>query len=345
MKLDFRSDTLTLPTDEMRQAMASAEVGDDVYGEDPTLIRLQEMAARIMGKEDALFVPSGTMGNLLGILTNTHGARCAEIICEASSHIRLNEVAGCATVAGMQICPIQGVRGAMDPEEVRAAIRDDNIHHPSTALICLENTHNFAGGCVIPLDNMKAIYAIAQEHGIPVHVDGARVFNAAAALGVPASQIAQYCDSITFCLSKGLSAPVGAVLCGTKAFIALARRYRKMLGGGMRQAGVLAAAGIVALTSMVDRLKEDHANARALAEGIAALPGLSIDLSGVQSNIVIFDVSGTGMNADQFVDALGGRDVLVSSVGPMAVRFVCHRHVNSGDVKAALAVMKDMLEA
>ena len=344
MKIDLRSDTITKPTESMRAAMALAEVGDDVFREDPTINRLEELATEYTGMEAALFVPSGTMSNLIAMLTHTHGLRCGEIICEACSHVRLNEAGGMSALAGMMPCPIEGVRGAMRPEDVRANIRTSDIHHPDTALICLENSHNYAGGAVLPLENMAAIRAVADEHHLPMHLDGARVFNAAAALKVPVREIAKYFDSMTFCLSKGLSAPVGAVLNGSAAFIDRARRYRKLLGGGMRQAGILAAAGILALTEMTGRLEEDNHNARVLAEGLAQLPGIVIRPEEVETNIVIFDVKGTGMDADTFAERLAGYDVLASVTGPYSVRFVTQRHVGPDDVQAALSAVNRMLK-
>lgn len=342
---DLRSDTITQPTEAMRKAMAEAEVGDDVFSEDPTVNRLQDLAAEMAGKEAALFVPSGTMGNLIAILTHTHGARCGEVICEESSHVRLNEAGGMAALGGLMCCPIKGVRGALDPEVVRANIRTPDLHHPSTALICVENTHNYAGGAVIPLSNMSAIYALAKEHGLPVHLDGARAFNAAAALNVPVSDIAQYADSANLCLSKGLCAPVGSVLVGSRAFIDRARHYRKLLGGGMRQCGVLAAAGILALTEMTKRLFEDNENAYALAVGLAGIKGIEIDPRSVQSNIVIFDVSKSGMTAAQFAEKLKGYGVLASTTGPYSVRFVTHRHISEKDIPEILKAVHRMMTA
>ncbi|MGI6151193.1 MAG: GntG family PLP-dependent aldolase [Christensenellales bacterium] len=340
---DLRSDTITQPTESMRAAMAKAEVGDDVYSEDPTVNRLQELAAEKTGKEAALFVPSGTMGNLIAILSHTHTARCGEVICEESSHVRLNEAGGMAALGGLMCCPVKGRRGALDPEDVRANIRVVDVHHPSTALICLENTHNFAGGAVVPLENMAAIRDLAHEYGLPVHLDGARAFNAAAALNRPVSDIAQYADSANLCLSKGLSAPVGSVLTGSSAFIERAKHYRKLLGGGMRQAGVLAAAGIIALTEMAERLFEDNENAHALAVGLAGMKGLSIDPRFVQTNIVIFDVSKTGMTATEFAKKLKGFGVLASTTGPYSVRFVTHRHISAADIPLILKAVHRML--
>ncbi|MGI6192578.1 MAG: GntG family PLP-dependent aldolase [Christensenellales bacterium] len=340
---DLRSDTITQPTEAMRKAMAAAEVGDDVFAEDRTVNRLQELAAEKAGKEAGLFVPSGTMGNLIAILTHTHNARCGEVICEESSHVRLNEAGGMAALGGLMCCPVKGERGAMRPEDVRASIRTKNIHHPNTALICVENTHNYAGGAVVPLSNMAAIRNLAKEYGIPVHLDGARAFNAAAALNVPLSDITRYADSANLCISKGLSAPVGSLLVGMKDFIEQARHYRKLLGGGMRQAGVLAAAGIIAITEMAERLYEDNENAHALAVGLAGMKGIGIDPRFVQSNIVIFDVQKTGMTAAEFAEKLKGFGVLASTTGPYSVRFVTNRHISSADLPQILKAVHQML--
>lgn len=341
--IDMRSDTVTLPTDEMREAMAKAVVGDDVMQEDPTVRELQALAAEKTGMEDALFVPSGTMGNLIGILTHTHGARRGEVICEAKAHVRLNEGGGMAVIGGLMCSPIVGKDGMMDPAEVEADVRIHDIHHPDTALICLENTHNFAGGAVLPLSHMAEIRAVADKYGLPVHLDGARVFNAAAALHVDVKEITQYVDSVNVCISKGLSAPVGSMLCGSRAFIEQARFYRKMLGGGMRQAGVLAAAGIIALETMSKRVYEDNEHAHALAVGIKGILPHGIDPDKVKTNIVIFDVAATGMTAVEFADKLKEHGVLVSTVGPTLVRFVTHRHITAGDLPVAIAAVRKVV--
>ncbi|WP_074953778.1 low-specificity L-threonine aldolase [Alicyclobacillus macrosporangiidus] len=332
--VDLRSDTVTKPTDEMRRAMAEAEVGDDVYGEDPTVRRLEELAAEMLGKEAGLLVTSGTQGNQVAIAT--HAGRGEEVIAEANSHIFHYEAAAVAAIAGAQIRQIPGVRGALPPEAVAQAIREPDIHHPRTALIEVENTHNRAGGTVIPLDNLRALREIADRHGVPIHIDGARLFNAAVASGVPARRFAELADTVQVCLSKGLCAPVGSVLVGPRDFIEAARQWRKRLGGGMRQAGVIAAPGILALTQMVDRLAEDHANARVLAEGLAEVPGMRVDLETVQTNIVLAEISGTGLAADAFVAALRQEGVLASAFGEGLVRFVTHRDVDRAGVLRAL---------
>lgn len=343
MPIDLRSDTLTKPTDQMRKAMAEAEVGDDVAREDPTVRRLEELAAELLNKPEALFISSGTMGNLLGILTQTAHARCLEIICEQKSHIITNESAGSAVVAGVQTRGIAGELGMMPVKAIEAAIRlDGDIHHPQTALICLETTHNFAGGVALPLEYMKQVREVAGTHGLPVHIDGARLFNAAAALDVNPADIARFGDTVTVCLSKGLSAPVGAIFASSSENIALARRYRKMLGGGLRQSGIIAAAGIMALTEMTDRLKEDHALAKKLAEGLREIRGVEIDMRAVQTNIVIFDVTGLGLDAEAFVERMKAEGVLCYNVSASEARFVTHRHVTAKDVDDTLMAVKKL---
>ncbi|MFO7173259.1 MAG: low-specificity L-threonine aldolase [Bacillota bacterium] len=341
--IDLRSDTVTVPTPEMRRAMYEAEVGDDVYGEDPTVNRLEELAAEILGKEAALFVVSGTQGNQVAILTHTR--RGDEVICEAEAHVYFYEVGAIAALAGCQVRPIPGHRGMPAPEAVAAAIRPKNVHFPRTGLICLENTHNRAGGTVLPQDQVEAVCAIAHQHGIPVHLDGARLFNAAVAQGRTARELAAPFDSVMVCLSKGLGAPVGSILAGRRDFIEEARRMRKLLGGGMRQAGVLAAAGIVALTTMVDRLAEDHANARRLAEGIAQIPGLAVDLKTVQTNMVFFDITDSRWDAPRLVAALEAAGVRCNAVGPRRVRWVTHKDVSAADCDRALLILQETLKA
>jgi len=339
--IDLRSDTVTLPTEAMREAMRRAEVGDDVFGEDPTVNRLQELAAKKLQKEAALFVASGTMGNLVGVLSHT--SRGDEVILEEASHIYNYEVAGMAALGGLQARPLKGTYGILDPEDVRKAIRSPNIHHPRTGLICLESTHNRGGGTFYPLGTLKAIADVAREAGIPVHLDGARLFNAAVASGVPAAEFAASADSVTFCLSKGLSAPVGSLLVGSAAFIERARRFRKMLGGGMRQAGVLAAAGIVALETMVERLKLDHENARLLAEGLAELPGIEIDLKRVQTNIVIFDVHAAKISAPRLVQELEGEGIRLHLIAQDSIRAVTHKDVDREDILLTLQAIRKRL--
>jgi len=335
MKLiDLRSDTVTKPTPEMRRAMYEAEVGDDVYGEDPTVNRLQERAAEMLGKEAALFVPTGTQGNQVAILTHTR--RGQEVIVEAEAHVYIYEVGGIAALSGCQVKPVPGVNGAMDPAAVEAAIRADNVHYPRTGLVCLENTHNRSGGCVLPPENVAAVAEVAHRHGIPVHLDGARIFNAAVALGRPVAELVAPVDSVMFCLSKGLAAPVGSLLVGSRDFIAEARRNWKLLGGGMRQAGVLAAAGLVALELMVDRLADDHANARRMAEGIANIPGLAVNMETVQTNMVAVEITDPRWTAPALVQALRAEGVLCNDTGPRRIRLVTHKDVTAADVELAL---------
>ncbi|ACI16795.2 threonine aldolase [Coprothermobacter proteolyticus DSM 5265] len=339
--IDLRSDTVTLPTEEMRRAMAEAEVGDDVYGEDPTIQRLERLAAEIMGKEAALFVPSGTMGNQVSVMTHTQ--RGDEVIMEAESHVYYYEVGAMAVLSGVQARPVPGRRGVMDPDDVRRAIRErGNIHFPRTSLVVLENTHNRGGGKVLPLDNVKAISDIAHSNGLSVHMDGARIFNAQVASGIPASEYAKYADSVMFCLSKGLCAPVGSMVVGRKDFIDRARKNRKMLGGGMRQAGILAAAGIIALTKMVDRLQEDHDNAKLLAVKLQEL-GYGVNPEEVETNMVVVDVTPTGKDVHTVEKELKTRGVLANANSPKTLRLVTHYGVTSDDAIKAVEVFADII--
>ena len=340
--VDLRSDTVTTPTPEMRRAMAEAEVGDDVFGEDPTVARLEAMAADRLGKEAGLFVTSGTQGNQISLMAHTQ--RGDEIILDENSHIFNYEVASLAVLSAVQSRTLRGRYGILDPDEVRNAIRPPNIHYPKDTLICVENTVNRGGGAVYPLETLKAIRQISREHGLAVHMDGARLFNAVVATGVPAKDIAAQADSVTFCLSKALAAPVGSVVTGTRAFIDRARRARKMLGGGMRQAGIIAAAGIVALESMVDRLTEDHANARRLAEGLAGLPGIAVDLDRVQTNIVIFSVKRKDLDASGLVLKLGEQGIKCFNLDHERIRMVTHKDVDRAAVKRALEVLGAVLK-
>ncbi|MFS8570984.1 MAG: low-specificity L-threonine aldolase [Thermaerobacter sp.] len=338
--IDLRSDTVTTPTPAMRRAMAEAEVGDDVYGEDPTVRRLEERAAQLMGKEAALLFPSGTMANQAAILTHTQ--RGQEVLAEARSHVYGSEAGGMAVLAGCQPRLFYAPDGVPRPEDIEALLRPDDEHYPPTSLLCLENTHNMAGGTVIPVDRMQALAAAARRHGLAVHLDGARIFNAAVALGVDARDLAAPADSVMFSLSKGLGAPIGSMLCGSGEFIARARRWRKLLGGGMRQAGVIAAAGLVALDEMIHRLADDHANARRLAEGLADLPPLQVDLDLVQTNIVMCDVSAVAP-APEFSRRLAEAGVLALDVDRRRVRFVTHKDVNRDDIDRALAVIAGLV--
>jgi len=337
--VDLRSDTLTLPTPEMREAMARAPVGDDVWEEDPTVKRLEALAAERLGKAAGLFVTSGTMGNLVSVVSQTQTGQ--EVVLDLDSHIFNYEVAGAAVVGNVQMRPVKTARGFLTPDQVREALRPANIHLPPTGLVCVENTHNRHGGTCCTPEEISAIAAVAHEASVPVHLDGARLFNAAVALKRPARDFARDVDSVTFCVSKGLGAPVGSVICGSTDLIARARRVRKMLGGGMRQAGIIAAAGIVALERMVDRLAEDHANARALAEGVSKLPGLSVDLASVQTNIVIFRVERGGTAAStaataELVAGCGARKVKIHAIGSSSIRCVTHKDIDAEDIGRTL---------
>ncbi len=334
-KIDLRSDTVTLPTEEMRQAMAIAEVGDDVYGEDPTINRLQEVAAERMGKEDALFVPSGAMGNLIALLT--HCQRGDEAIIGDLAHPYFYETGGMAALGGIQPRPlVTQMDGTLDLEDIRLAIRDDDVHYPITRLVALENTHNRRNGIPLRPNYITSVGKLAHENRLVLHIDGARIFNAAVALGVPAAELAAPADSVTFCLSKGLCAPVGSVLCGSKDFIYKARRIRKQLGGGMRQAGILAAAGLISLDKMVDRLAEDHARAKHLAEGLAQMPQLAV--APQYTNIVRFQFAeGVTMDPDELAEKLAQQNVLVGHSGPWGFRAVTHYWINDKDIEDTLA--------
>lgn len=335
--VDLRSDTVTTPTEEMRRVMAEAEVGDDVYGEDPTINSLEELAAQIVGKEAALFVPSGTMGNQIAAMTHTFPGD--EVIVEPRMHIFLYEAGGLGKLAGVQTRTIETDDGCYSPDQIQESIRGENIHFPKTGLICLENTLNRAGGIVFPPERLNAIADIAHEYNVPVHLDGARIFNAAVALGCNVQELCTKMDSVQFCLSKGLAAPVGSILAGSKQFIAKARKNRKMLGGGMRQAGVLGAAGIIALTKMVDRLQEDHNRAIYLAKGLAKVPGVKIDLSKVQSNIIVVDCSGWNKQVEKIIQILAAKKILVTPFGPHHVRMVLHKDIDDIDIEQALQVI------
>ena len=335
--IDLRSDTITKPTEAMRRAMAGAEVGDDVYGEDPSINRLQERAAEMLGKEAGLLMASGTMSNLVAVLS--HCQRGDEVVMGDQAHIFWNESAGASALAGAQIRLVpNGPQGEISAGDLQAAIRPrGNVHMPPTTLVCLENTHNRCSGGVLTPQDTRAVADVAHAAGAKVHLDGARVFNAAVALEVPASELVKDVDDVSFCLSKALSCPVGSVLCGDQDFIDEALRWRKMVGGGMRQAGILAAAGLIALDTMVDRLADDHANARRLAQGLANIDGLTVDPDSIQTNIVIFDVDQSVGMASGLINALKEEDVLVSSPGPQSIRMVTHREVDSADIEDALA--------
>jgi len=341
--IDLRSDTVTLPTPAMRRAMAEAEVGDDVYGEDPTVNRLEARAAEVFGRESAIFVPSGSMGNAIAIKLHTRPGQ--EIICEERGHVFNYEMAMLSWFSGCVVRPVAAPDGILTWDLVRAKLSAKIYYLAQTGLVSLENTHNMAGGAVMPEAVLNRICAGAHQAGIPVHLDGARVFNASVALGVPVDQLTAKCDSVMFCLSKGLGAPVGSMLVGSKSFIAEARAVRKALGGGMRQAGVLAAAGLIALDEGPKRLHEDHENARFLAEGLAQIPGISIDPQAVASNILIADIAGTGMTSAEFSGKLAEQRVRANGVNPQTMRFVTHLDVSRQQCERALRVMEQVCAA
>ena len=336
-RLDFRSDTITQPTQAMREAMRTARVGDDVFSEDPSINALEARAAQIFGKEAALFVTSGTQGNLLALLSQTHPGE--EVIAEAGAHMANSEVGGAARLGGLTVRTVVGRAGKISPEQVASTVRPENVHFARTTLLAVENTHNNAGGTILRAEEMDRLAETARSCGLKIHVDGARIFNAAIGLGVEPLRLARHADTLTFCLSKGLSAPVGSVLVGSNAVIDEARRYRKMIGGGMRQAGVLAAAGLVALDTGIDRLADDHRRARRLAEGLARVPGVSIDLASVQTNIVRFDIAGVGLSAAGLAEGFQQHGVRISGGPGTGVRMVAHRHIDDASVDLALEAM------
>ncbi len=343
--IDLRSDTVTLPSPEMRRAIAAAELGDDVYGEDPTVNRLEALAAERTGKEAAVLVASGTMGNLCATLA--HCARGDEVLLGDESHIYHYEAGGASALGGVALHPIATApNGELPLTAVAGAIRNaENPHEAISKLVCLENTHNRCGGVVLAPEYMAALHRLAHERGLLVHLDGARLFNAAVALGVDARELTRYADSVQFCLSKGLAAPVGSVLAGSADFIARARRVRKQIGGAMRQAGIIAAAGIVALEQMVERLAEDHANARLLAEGLATFPQIEVNLATVQTNIVIFRMRDLTPDATPaFVRNLFARGLRVGSIGRGNMRAVTHYGIDAGDIEEALEVVRSALK-
>lgn len=340
--IDLRSDTVTRPTPAMRQAMSAAEVGDDVYGEDPTVNQLEREAAAVFGREAALFVPTGTMGNQIAIRLHTQPGQ--EVICESKSHVLDWEMATMASFSGCQARTVEGERGILTWEKIRHAISPKIYYRQPTGLVCLENTHNMAGGTVTPLEVLQDVWRGAREAGLPVHLDGARVFNAATALGRSVAELTTCFDTVMFCLSKGLGAPVGSMLLGSAKAMERARGFRKALGGGMRQAGILAAAGLIALNEMSKRLAEDHANARLLAEAVANETNAEIDLKAVQTNIVIFSLRWSG-DAAAFCAALKQKKVLASAIGPHSVRFVTHYDVSREKCQEAAAVVAAELKS
>lgn len=332
--INLYSDTQTLPTEAMYDALRAAELGDDQQALDPTVNKLEARAARLFGKEAALLVASGMMGNLCGLMCQTaHGD---EVLLDPESHIWFYEGGSYASIAGLSPKPVPSSRGRIAPADLKAAIRPANLHFPTPRLLCLENTHNRAGGRVVPLDLHRELCDIAHNASLAVHLDGARIFNAQVASGVPVAEYAKTCDTVQFCLSKGLSCPIGSMLVGSARLIDQARRVRKRLGGAMRQAGIVAAAGIVALDTMIDRLADDHANARRLATGLARLPGLKVDLTSVETNMVYVDIADTGRTSADLAGRLLAAGVMASTPGPSALRFVTHRHITAESVDEAL---------
>jgi threonine aldolase len=343
-KIDFRSDTVSWPTETMRQAMANASVGDDVYGEDPTVLALEKLAAQRVGKEAALFVASGTMGNLVSMLA--HADRGDEAIVGQDAHIYCWEAGGLASLGGIIPHPLPtDAQGKLDPAQVATAVRGDDPHWPRSRLILVENSYGSKNGYPLPPDYFAAIGAVAQEHGLKVHLDGARLFNAAVALNLDAAELTRHVDSLSFCLSKGLCAPVGSLVCGAAEFIHEARRMRKSVGGGMRQAGVLAAAGLVALNEMIERLADDHAHARQLAQGLAEIPGIEADTAAVHTNIVFFNLAeAVPLTAAQVVERLRADNIWLGDDGPRHFRAVTHYWVGSAEVERLLTGLRHILE-
>lgn len=342
--LDLRSDTVTLPTDDMRKAMYKAEVGDSMRrdlnpdGEDPTINKLEATAAEKMGKEAAMFVASGTMGNLACLMSHTHPGD--EVIFEADAHTYYYEVGSFAAIAGLSPRLVEGKHGLMVPADIEAAIRPSSPYFPTPRLFCTENTHNRGAGNAIRPEEMAAMAKVAREHGLAVHLDGARIFNAAVALDVDVKELAQYADSVMFCLSKGLSAPVGSMVAGSREFIDRARKVRKMLGGDMRQSGFLAAAGIIALEKMVERLAEDHRNAAMLAEGLKDIPHIVLDVAPVPTNMVFVETTELGIDATEFVGKMRKEAVLCAAQGPARVRMVTHRHIAPEHIEQVIEAVR-----
>ena len=335
--IDLRSDTVTRPSPEMREAMAYAEVGDDVWGDDTTVIKLQDKCKELTGKPAALFVTSGCMGNQLSIKCHTNPAE--EIIAEWDSHIVKYEIAGPSFISGVQTMPLKGSMGFMSPEDIVNNIRPDWYHYPKTSLVCIENTHNRAGGTVYPLEDIKKVREVTKEHGLKLHLDGARIFNASVESGISVRDYAEQVDSITFCFSKGLGAPIGSMLCGDEEFITKAHKFRKILGGGMRQAGIIAAGALYALENNVERLKEDHRNARRFAEEISKLPYVVIDMASVQTNIVIFN---TTKDAAKIKEVLEGKGVLLTNDGKDKMRAVFHLDVSPEQTEQAINAFRSL---
>lgn len=332
--IDLRSDTITKPTSSMREFMMQAAVGDDVFGEDPTINDLQSMIAEMLGKESALFVSSGTQANQISI--NAHTQPGDEVICDYNSHIFNYESGAAGMLSGVQLNPVIGINGHPDAEQINSAIRPTDDHYPQTKLICLENTHNRAGGTIYPIDLIQKIYSLARKNNLKIHLDGARLWNAAIETGIPLKQYASYFDSVSLCFSKGLGAPVGSIIAGTEDFIKKTHYYRKAFGGGMRQAGILAAACIYAVENHFERLSDDHKNARFLAEGLSGLGPFIVNLSAVQSNIVIADLKADGDNAYEIVERIKKEGILSIPFSSHKIRFVTHLNINREDIKSCL---------
>lgn len=339
--IDLRSDTVTKPTPAMIKAMISSPLGDDVLGDDPTVIKLEKETAKLLGKPAGLFVPSGTMGNQIAVMTHTRPGD--EVILDYESHIFRYEVAGSAVMSGVQFNALAGPGGVISAQQINEAIRPDDIHQPRTTLVCLENTHNRAGGTVYPLAEIKKIAAICKKPGIKMHLDGARLWNASVASGIPVKEYAKYFDSVMVCFSKGLGCPVGSVLAGDKAFIEKARRNRKMLGGGMRQAGLLAGAGLYALRHNIKRMAQDHRRAKLLAEAITGIGSIDIDIASVQTNIVVFDIRRTGLSPEQAEVRLARKGLLLVAFGAASLRAVTHLDVDDRDIERAGEVLGQVL--
>ncbi len=340
--IDLRSDVKTKPTDLMRQAMATAEVGDDIAGEDPTVNELERRSAELLGKPAGLFVPSGTMGNLVGLLALTWPGQ--KMILHQEAHVFRWERAGLTRIAGLMTHPLPGAYGAFSPEDLEGAIWEPDLHSPTTGVVALENTHNRAGGTCLSVAQTRELCEVAHRRGVPVHVDGARIFNAAVALGVEARELAAPADSVTFCFSKGLGAPVGSMVCGETDFIDRAREYRKLLGGAMRQAGVVAAAGLVALEHELPRLGEDHEKARRLAETLSGLPGIVLDLRTVQTNLVRFEVRREDLTAPELCRRLGEQGIKAGAQSDTEIRFVTHRDQSFADLKVVCGALREILK-
>lgn len=341
--IDLRSDTVTRPSEAMRQAMATAEVGDDVFGDDPTVIRLEKMVAELFGREAALFVPSGTMGNQVCLKTISQPGD--EVICEEGAHIFNYEVAAAAAFSGLLFHVVKGTRGVMTAAEIRPLIRENNIHAPRTRIIAIENTHNRAGGTIFPLEEMEAIRNLADERGLLIHLDGARIWNAHVVTEVPLAEYARLVDTMSVCLSKGLGAPIGSMVIGDQDFILDARRTRKMFGGGMRQVGIIAAAGIYAIEHNIARLVEDHDNAWYLAEAISEIDGIYIDLDSVQTNIVVMDIAQSGRQVGEVLGSFRERGLQAVAFGATKIRCVTHLDVTRDDCEDAIKIFHQVFES